>query len=285
MKDELFVALQRLTPQHTLSRLVGALAASKNTTIKNSFIRWFANRYQPNMGEAIQEDPLAYASFNDFFTRPLKPYARPLASQRHRQAICCPADGSISQLGAIESGRIFQAKGQNFSVSELLASEDDAELFRAGAFATIYLSPKDYHRVHMPISGKLISMTHVPGRLYSVNPCTTERLPRLFARNERVVCIFETPAGKMAMVLVGAMIVASIETVWAGTVAPIKKTVHRNQYNNTEIRLAAGEEMGRFLLGSTVILLCQKNQISWDDALGANYKVKMGEQLGVWREG
>ena len=213
MRERLFIISQYLLPQHLLSRLAGGLANCTWNWVKNPFITWFVKRYQVDMSEAAEENPTAYACFNDFFTRALKDGARPLADG---DEVLCPADGAISQLGRIEHGRIFQAKGQSFSVLELLGGNPEhAALFQGGEFATVYLSPRDYHRVHMPLGGTLTDMIYVPGKLFSVNQSTAENVPELFARNERVVCLFDTPVGPMAVVLVGAMIVASVETVWA----------------------------------------------------------------------
>ena len=219
MKSRLFIISQYLLPHHLLSRLAGCVAECRARWFKNAFTAWFAKRYQVNMSEALVEDLTAYEHFNAFFTRALKPGARPL--DETPGAILCPADGAVSQLGPIEHGRIFQAKGHSFSALELLGGDPAlAAPFMGGEFATIYLSPKDYHRVHMPLAGTLREMVYVPGRLFSVNQTTAENVPELFARNERVVCLFDTERGPMAVVLVGAMIVASIETVWAGLVTP-----------------------------------------------------------------
>lgn len=282
MKDDLFIALQRLLPQHLISRAAGWLAQSKTPFIKNTFIKWFVQHYQVDMTQAQEENPLAYAHFNAFFTRSLKAGMRPICAGE--EAIACPADGAVSQLGRIENGRIFQAKGQSYSVLELLGGDvSSANMFAAGEFATIYLSPRDYHRVHMPFSGKLISMTHVPGDLFSVNTVTAAEVPRLFARNERVVCHFQTTAGPMVVVLVGAMIVASIETTWAGLVTPLKRRIRTTDYSPTRpaIALQKGEEMGRFLLGSTAIVLFPKDTVRWEAELGANSTVRMGQKMGA----
>ncbi|MCV6627945.1 MAG: archaetidylserine decarboxylase [Cellvibrionaceae bacterium] len=279
--DKLFIIFQYLVPQHLLSRLLGKLANSQTEWIKNPFTRWFVERFDIDMSEAEQEDPLAYTSFNEFFTRPLKDGARPIDS--HPGGVVCPADGAISQLGNIQHGRIFQAKGQSFSSIELLGGDNElAAEFNDGLFATIYLSPRDYHRVHMPLAGKLRRMVHIPGDLFSVNETTADNVPRLFARNERVACIFDTEAGPMALVLVGAMVVASIETVWAGQIAPQLRQVVSTDYQNpqTDIELAKGEEMGRFKLGSTVVMLLPKDAASWGEQYQAGSPTKMGELLG-----
>lgn len=232
------------------------------------------------MAEAHDPEPANYPDFNTFFTRALSEGARTMTPDQ--DAILCPADGSISQIGQIENGRIFQAKGQYYTPRELLADDALADQFSAGKFATIYLSPKDYHRVHMPIDGTLRKMIYVPGELFSVNQVTAENVPRLFARNERAVCLFDTPAGPMVMVLVGAMIVAGIETVWAGQVAPLKKTIRRIDYQQQPepVTLKKGVEMGRFKLGSTVILLFQHNAIDWISDFEAGSMTRLREALG-----
>ncbi|GMG85892.1 archaetidylserine decarboxylase [Biformimicrobium ophioploci] len=280
MQEKLFIALQYITPQRLLSRAAGWLAETSISWIKDPFTRWFVDHFDVDMDEAVEEDCTAYGSFNDFFTRALKPGAREIVSGS--KTLACPADGAISQLGDIRDGRIFQAKGQDYSLIELVGGDPKvAAPFMGGQFATVYLSPKDYHRVHMPLGGTLRSMIHVPGDLFSVNKATTENVPRLFARNERVVAIFDTDAGPMAMILVGAMIVASIETVWAGQVTPVPREIRATHYSEQEeIRLEKGEEMGRFKLGSTVIMLFGKDQVEWLEALGADSEVRMGEHFG-----
>jgi phosphatidylserine decarboxylase len=281
MNQALFIALQRLAPQHLISRAAGWLAESRNPRIKNTFIRQFVEQYHVDMSQAVEEDPTTYASFNDFFTRRLKDGMRPICA--NDLAIACPADGAISQLGTITQGRIFQAKGQSYSVTELLGGDaTKAAAFSEGEFATVYLSPRDYHRVHMPFSGRLTSMTHVPGDLFSVNTATAEEVPRLFARNERVVCHFQTSFGPMVVVLVGAMIVASIETVWAGLVTPVKRRIRTTDYDGApaEIYLNKGDEMGRFLLGSTAIVLFPKNTVRWNQNLTTTSPVLMGQEMG-----
>jgi len=280
MKNSLFVAMQYLIPQHALSRAAGWLANTQISWIKNPFTRWFVGRFDIDMSLAAEEDPCAYASFNDFFTRALKPGARPICSEDN--AIVCPADGAISQLGDIKEGRVFQAKGQDYSLQELVGGDSEiAKPFLGGKFATVYLSPKDYHRVHMPLAGKLKSMIHVPGDLFSVNTVTAENVPRLFSRNERVVCIFDTEIGPMAVILVGAMVVASIETVWAGQVAPVQRTIKTTHYDQQEnIELATGAEMGRFKLGSTAVVLFGEQTMQWLDDLEAASPTTMGEKMG-----
>ncbi|WP_439510039.1 archaetidylserine decarboxylase [Marinimicrobium koreense] len=281
MNEKLFAALQYITPQHGLSRAAGWLANQRTDWIKNHFIEWFIQRYGVDMSEALEENPRAYAHFNDFFTRALKPDARPLDASA--DSIVCPADGAISQLGAIEDGRIFQAKGQLYTTRELLGgSEALAAEFDQGQFATVYLSPKDYHRVHMPFGGQLRTTVAIPGDLFSVNTATANQVPRLFSRNERLVAIFDTDIGPMAVVLVGAMIVAGIETVWGGEVAPIKRTIQTRDFRpRAPITLNKGEEMGRFKLGSTAIVLFGKDRVRWDEAYQAGRGTRMGERLGV----
>lgn len=277
----LFLLSQYLVPQHALSRLAGRLANARTSWFKNLFIRWFIRRYGVNMDEAANPDPAAYACFNAFFTRALRPGARPLPEQAG--AIACPADGVVSACGAIHAGSLLQAKGKTFSLAALLGgSEADASPFRDGAFVTVYLSPKDYHRVHMPCAGTLKKMTYVPGKLFSVNQVTCDNIDDLFARNERVVCLFDTAAGPMALVLVGAMIVAGIETVWSGRVAPATRGPSETDYGNRQppVSLGCGEEMGRFLLGSTVIVAFGPGAVAWQDGLAAGSAVRMGEVIG-----
>lgn len=279
MRDRLFILSQHLLPHHLLSRLAGGLANCSWNWVKNPFINWFVKRYQVDMSQAVEPDPTAYTCFNDFFTRALLPDARPLDPDQ--RSIVCPADGAISQLGSIEHGRVIQAKGQSFSVLELLGGNPaHASQFQGGQFATVYLSPRDYHRVHMPLTGTLREMIHVPGKLFSVNQTTAANVPELFARNERVVCLFDTEAGPMAVVLVGAMIVASIETVWAGLIAPPLRQVRSERYGISAPRLERGAEMGRFKLGSTVIVLFSPGHALWDKQLNAGSIVRMGQKLG-----
>jgi phosphatidylserine decarboxylase len=285
LKDSLFILLQHLLPQHLLSRLVGRLAECRTPWVKNLFINWFRQRYQVDMSQALQPDPEAYEHFNAFFTRALKPDARPLDNSPG--AILSPADGAISQLGPIEQGRIFQAKGRSYSLNTLLGGDAArAQPFINGQFATIYLSPRDYHRVHMPIAGTLRESIYIPGDLYSVNQVTAAGVDNLFARNERLVAIFDTELGPMAMVLVGAMIVAGIETVRNGQVAPLPRQplVLDAAPGQTPVQLAAGEEMGRFKLGSTVILLFGPEVMDWAEQLAAGDAVVMGRSIGQARQ-
>lgn len=281
-RDRLLTLIQYLLPQHLLSRLVGWLAASRLGPVKNTFIANFAATYNVDMREAVEENPLAYESFNAFFTRPLKPGAR--AIDTTRGVIACPADGAISQLGEIEGNFIFQAKGQQYTLNELLGGDvARAHPFLNGKFATVYLSPRDYHRVHMPYSGTLRETVYVPGDLFSVNTRTAENVPRLFARNERLVAIFDTELGPMAVVMVGAMIVAGIETVWAGRVAPAReRKITVTDYRNaaTPIVLKKGDELGRFYLGSTAIVCFGHDIMDWDPKFRAGSPTRMGEKLG-----
>ncbi|UUC49840.1 archaetidylserine decarboxylase [Pseudomonas citronellolis] len=281
-KDRLFIFGQYLLPHHLLSRLIGCAAECRAAWFKNRLIGWFARRYQVDMREALVEDLQAYEHFNAFFTRALKDGARPL--DETPGSVLCPADGAISQLGPIEHGRIFQAKGHSFSLTALLGGDAErAAPFMGGSFATVYLSPKDYHRVHMPLAGTLREMVYVPGRLFSVNQLTAEQVPELFARNERVVCLFDTERGPMAVVLVGAMIVASVETVWAGLVTPPKRELKAFAYDEAArqpIHLEKGAELGRFKLGSTAIVLFGPEQVAWAEQLAAGSPVRMGQLLG-----
>ena len=281
ISQSLFIAGQYLVPQHLLSRLIGRIAASEAPWLKNSFIKWFVRRYNVDMSEALDSDPLSYASFNAFFTRGLRDGARPLDASPH--GVVSPADGVVSQAGRIENGRILQAKGQWYSALELIGGDQQiAAQFSDGEFATIYLSPRDYHRVHMPVAGKLQRMIYVPGDLFSVNQATAENVPRLFARNERLICLFDTACGPVAVILVGAMIVAAIETVWAGQIAPpVARGSVRNESPTAPVELAKGAEMGRFKLGSTVVLLFGRNAVTWTDALSAGNFVRMGQHIGV----
>ncbi|OVZ59954.1 phosphatidylserine decarboxylase [Pigmentiphaga sp. NML080357] len=279
IKDQLFIYSQYLAPQALISSAFGRLAQCRTAPLKNRAIARFIRQYGVDMSEALEPDPTAYEHFNAFFTRALKPGARPLDASPG--AILCPADGAISQLGAIREGRIFQAKGHDFSAAELLGGDDlRAQPFLDGAFATIYLSPRDYHRVHMPVAGTLRETVYVPGRLFSVNPLTARSVPRLFARNERLACLFDTEHGPMAVVLVGAMIVGAMETVWAGQVAPHGSRIVTTRYEEGAVRLEKGAEMGRFKLGSTVVLLLAPGRLAWSEALGPLSGVRMGEALG-----
>ena len=261
--DKFKIAMQYAMPKHFISRMVGKLAAAKAGGLTTALIKLFIKQYKIDMSEAKYPDPAHYKTFNEFFTRPLKEGIRPLAEES--DIVAHPVDGAISQLGDVVDGQIIQAKGHDYSLQALLGgNEEDTAPFLGGKFATIYLAPKDYHRIHMPVDGTLSKMIYVPGDLFSVNPLTAQNVPNLFARNERLVAIFETEIGPLAMVLVGATIVASIETIWAGTVTPpAGKDVFSWNYpteGDNAITLKKGEEMGRFKLGSTVILAWGANQ-------------------------
>jgi len=277
--NELFILLQRLLPQHALSRLIGRLAAARGPSwAKNLVIRAFIRHYDVNMAEAERSVPEAFASFNDFFTRALRSHVRPLCPS----GIACPADGAVSECGELDGPTLLQAKGRSYTLQALLAGDEErARQFAGGTFATIYLSPRDYHRVHMPLDGRLTASTYVPGDLFSVNAVTAAGVDGLFARNERHISYFDTPRGPMAMVLVGAMIVAGIETVWAGQVAPPPRRIaHTDHVQNPEpVLLGRGEEMGRFFLGSTVILLFPPGVTAWNSACVPGAAVRMGQQL------
>jgi len=280
IKENLIALPQYLLPHHTLSTWMGKLTHSKNKLIKDLFIKQVIKLYGVNMTEAFEQNIDHYASFNQFFTRALKPEARPLTTER--QAVASPADGVVSQAGAITDGEIFQAKGKSFTATNLLGgSGERAAPFHNGMFSTIYLSPKDYHRLHMPLTGTLREMVHIPGRLFSVNGSTTNAVPGLFARNERVAAIFDTDAGPMALVLVGAIFVSSIETVWHGVVTPPTINAVRSwQYQDNGPTLNIGAEMGRFNMGSTIIVLFGKDSVQWLPELTAGQAVKMGEMIG-----
>ena len=277
--DRLKGWLQYPLPHHAISRLTHKLTRITHRGLKDWAIQDFVRRFGVDMSEAAEPDTRAYPTFNAFFTRALRAGARPLDAAP--TAVLSPVDGAVSQIGAIQDGRIFQAKGQSFTALELLGGDAEAAVqFRDGLFTTLYLSPRDYHRIHMPVRGVLQRMLHVPGRLFSVNPPTTRAVPRLFARNERVACLFETDAGPMALVMVGAMNVASIETVWAGEVTPPQRpAVRRWDYKPGEVTLPKGAETGRFNMGSTVILLFAKDRIRWEAEYQPASPVRMGRKL------
>lgn len=274
LKKKLFIKAQSVVPQQKLSRVVGKVAASENPIVKNFVIQAFKAQYGIDMSIAEQSNALKFKSFNEFFTRSLKEGVRNIDSNAN--SIVSPADGAISQIGHIDDGDIFQAKGQSFSVDKLIGDPQLAAPFKAGEFATVYLSPRDYHRVHMPFAGTLTETLYIPGELFSVNQTTAENIPGLFARNERMVCLFDTALGRMAVVLVGAMIVAGIETVATGKVKP----TGRIELNHHDLKLEKGDELGRFYLGSTAVILFEQDKIQWDEAFKANSVVVMGEALG-----
>ena len=279
VSDRLAVLPQYVLPKQALTRFAGLVASAKAGAITTGIIRNFVRRYDVNMAEAAQPDIGAYASFNDFFTRALKPGARPLADAD----LICPVDGAISQFGAIERDQVFQAKGHRYSTTALVGGDAAlAARFDDGAFATLYLSPRDYHRIHMPCDGRLRRMIHVPGPLFSVNPTTARGVPGLFARNERVVCVFDGPRGPFVLVLVGATIVGSMATVWHGVVNPPRPgQVREWRYDDQDIRLAKGDEMGRFLLGSTVVMLFPKSDgVRFNPAWAPARAIRLGEAMG-----
>jgi phosphatidylserine decarboxylase len=279
MSDRLKVLLQYLLPKRGLTTLAGRVAEAQGSLVTPRLIRWFVRKYGVDMSEAENPDLASYKSFNAFFTRPLKPGARPLAEAD----FLCPVDGAISQLGRIDDHHIVQAKGHRFTTTELIGGDTAlAAEFRHGSFANLYLSPRDYHRLHMPCDGKLTRMIYVPGALFSVNPVTARHVPNLFARNERVVCVFESSEyGAFVMVLVGATIVGSMATAWHGVVNP-KRTgkVSEWTYDDQEIVLRKGEEMGRFLLGSTIVMLFGQNTIAFNEDWAPERPVRLGEMMG-----
>jgi len=284
--QRLFVGLQHILPQRTLSQLMYRLARVRWKPLKSLLIHGFARLYRIDMSQAVEPNLSAYPHFNAFFTRALRPDARPLDPDL--RAILCPVDGAISQIGTISDGRLIQAKGHDYGVQDLLGLDAEAlHPFDGGQFATIYLSPSDYHRIHMPLAGDLTQMIHVPGRLFSVNATTANGVPGLFARNERVVCRFDSEAGPMGLVLVGAIFVGGMETVWAGEITPPHSgsAILSWDYpdDSHHIHLERGAEMGRFNLGSTVILLFPPNRIDWDPDLRPGQKVRLGQRIGGLR--
>jgi len=275
--DDLFILTQYLLPKKALTELMGKLAGARAGRTTTRVIEWFIRRYGVNMAEAANPDPAAYASFNDFFTRPLRDDARPLAQAE----LLCPVDGAISQFGPIEDGQIFQAKGHDYSATTLVGGDQQlAATFRDGLFATLYLSPRDYHRIHMPCDGTLREMIYVPGDLFSVNPLTARRVPGLFARNERVACVFDSPQGPFVMVLVGATVVGSMATVWHDVVnPPRRRDITKWRYEASDVTLKRGAEMGRFLLGSTVVLLFPKDRFAFNAEWTPGRAIRMGEAM------
>ncbi len=266
-----------------LTRLIYRLTRVPTPWFKDFLIRRFIAHFQVNLSEAVEPDPQRYPDFNHFFTRALRADARPLAAGEN--TLCCPVDGAVSQAGIITDDTLLQAKGRTFSLTRLLGGEEARALpFRDGCFVTLYLAPRDYHRIHMPLRGCLQEMVHIPGTLFCVSPLTTRVVPKLFARNERVVTLFATAAGPLAMVLVGAINVAAIETIWAGAITPpLGKTIRHWRYPVTgpaAITLDRGAEMGRFNMGSTVIVLFARDAVCWDPAIYPGAGVRMGQQLG-----
>jgi phosphatidylserine decarboxylase len=277
VSDRLFVAMQYVLPKKALTQAAGALASLRGGAATTRVIAWFVKRYGVNMSEAANPDIASYPSFNEFFSRPLRAGARPLA----KADLISPVDGAISQIGPIKKDQIFQAKGHDYSTTTLVGG--DAQLaahFEDGHFATLYLSPKDYHRIHMPCDGKLARMIYVPGDLFSVNPATARGVPGLFARNERVVCVFESANGPFVLTLVGATIVGSMATVWHGVVNPPRSSsVCEWRYDDRNISFKQGDEMGRFLLGSTVVMLFPKGPLKFNPAWEPARAIRMGEAM------
>lgn len=279
-QDKLATLPQYLIPQHLLSIAMHRLANSKVNWFKNAFIHFIIARYKVNIDEAAETDLASYSSFNHFFTRALQEGIRPIAEGD--KIMTSPVDGAISQIGSIDSARIIQAKGQDYSVVELLGGDEKlAEQFEQGQFATIYLAPKDYHRIHMPLTGKLKMMRYIPGKLFSVNPRTARAVPRLFSRNERVVTVFETAQGPIVMVLVGAVFVGSMETVWAGKITPpYGKHIKQWNYKGEQaIDLIKGQEMGRFNMGSTVVILSPETMDKFSPSLTLGSGIRLGEAM------
>ncbi len=280
MIHRLKVLPQYLLPKLLLTQLAGHVARLHGGRITSAVIRWFVRRYNVNMAEALNPDIRSYATFNDFFTRALKPGARPLT----RAALICPVDGAISQFGSIEQDQIFQAKGHRYTTTALVGGDATlAAPFQQGSFATLYLSPRDYHRIHMPCDGRLTRMIYVPGELFSVNPTTACGVPGLFARNERVVCVFDTAQGPFVLALVGATIVGSMATVWHGVVNPPRTPKVREwRYDDQHITLKQGDEMGRFLLGSTVVMLFSESRakaLAFNPAWAAGGAIQLGQAM------
>jgi phosphatidylserine decarboxylase len=278
VSERLVVLSQYLLPKQALTALAGKFASACAGGLTTRVIRWFVGRYGVNMAEAADPDIASYASFNEFFTRALKPDARPLATAD----FICPVDGAISQFGTIDRDQIFQAKGHSYSTTALVGGDAAlASAFENGHFATLYLSPKDYHRIHMPCAGRLLRMIHVPGDLFSVNPLTARGVPGLFARNERVVCAFEGEQGPFVLVLVGATIVGSMATVWHGVVNPPRPGHLREwRYEDQQLLFRQGDEMGRFLLGSTVVMLFPANALTFNTDWSPQRPIRLGEKMG-----
>ena len=282
MFTRLAVLPQYLLPKRALTAFAGLVAGARAGRVTAGLIRWFIGKYGVNMAEAANPDITSYASFNEFFTRALRNGARPIADAD----FICPVDGAISQFGSIDQDRIFQAKGHDYLTTALVGGDQAlADRFLHGSFATIYLSPRDYHRIHMPCDGRLMRMIYVPGTLFSVNPVTARGVPGLFARNERVVCVFEGEHGPFVMVLVGATIVGSMQTVWHGVVNPPRLPALREwRYDKQHLALKKGEEMGRFLLGSTVVMLFPKDVLTFSKDWLAAGPVKLGESMAAVAE-
>lgn len=281
--DSLFCLLQKILPQHQLSRLIAKVAEAKTPWLKNALIRQFIRSYSIDLSIASRELPEQYLHFNDFFTRALKPESRPITADAN--TLISPADGTLSQFGAINNNQFIQAKGQSYTTSRLLAGNNSlAEEFSAGSFATVYLSPSDYHRVHMPWTGTLLETHYIPGKLFSVNQATAREIPELFAQNERLICVFATSFGKMAVILVGAMLVAGIETVWHGHYVPATAAVENfsDKDFDKKIHFSKGDEIGRFKFGSTVVLILQE-QVDFNDKLSTGDTILMGQNVALSR--
>lgn len=279
--DRLFAALQHLLPKHLLTRVIYSIARSESPLVKRAVLRAFLSGYDVNMGEAVQSDPFAYRSFNEFFTRALKPAARPVDADPG--VIVSPVDGALSQCGELEDNLLLQAKGHYYSLEELLAGDQEAvNAYRGGRFACIYLAPFNYHRIHMPCAGVVRRNTYVRGELFSVNASTARAVPRVFARNERLICDFDTEHGRMAVILVGALFVGSIETVHCGEVNPPPRSRKAPLVIERGVgrRFDKADELGRFNMGSTVVLLFQKDRIRWDGLLVPEATVQLGRAIG-----
>ncbi len=275
-----YLWLQHALPHHALSMIVNAATRSTFKPFKNLLIRQIQRRFDVDMSAYEHASPDAYESFNAFFTRPILPEHRPIDADE--LSIVSPVDGAVSQAGTINDDRVFQAKGIDYSLEALVGDTAEAQAFRSGEFATLYLSPRDYHRIHMPCDGTLRRTIYIPGRLFSVAPLTTNHIPGLFARNERLVCLFDTPAGRMALIMVGAVMVSAMDTVWSGPVPPAWKR-RINDYPEEPPTLTKGQEMGRFNMGSTVILLFEEDAMQWLPKVEATARVKMGESIGTVR--
>lgn len=279
LQDRAFIAMQYAIPQHLVSRVVYWFTRRRAAWLKNALIDAFMDGFKPDMQDAVEPNPRAYATFNAFFTRALRDGTRPLDADP--RSIACPVDGTVSECGAIDSDRLLQAKGHHFTLAQLLAS-DDARSFEGGTFATIYLAPYNYHRIHMPLEGTLTACRFVPGRLFSVNATTAANVPRVFARNERIVCEFANPVSRYALVLVGALNVGSMETVWHGEVTPRRpRRVTLLPVPPRGATLSKGDEMGRFNMGSTVILVWPKGAVRLEETFRAGRVVRMGERIGT----
>jgi phosphatidylserine decarboxylase len=279
--DHLFAGLQYLLPKHLLSRFIYFLMRQRSPFLKNALVRIFLAGYRVDMNEAEQPDPFAYGSFNEFFTRALKPGVRPIAADP--QLIVSPVDGTVSQCGHLNDDMLVQAKGHSYSLAELLGGDREAaEVYRGGSFACVYLAPYNYHRIHMPMDGIVRSNLYVPGDLFSVNAATVRAVPRVFARNERLICDFDTHVGRMAVILVGALFVGSIETVHCGEVNPPPRSGKRPMQIAEGIgrSFTKGEELGRFNMGSTIVLLFQSERVRWDATLAPETRVRLGRAIG-----